>query len=86
MFPIAAAKVTGATREYRSRSFCPTCGSPLFDRFGDEFELHVGCLDAPDQLVPTYESWTIRREAWLPPFDVVIRHDRDRAGGGRTEP
>jgi hypothetical protein len=70
--------VSGQTREYRSKSFCPVCGSPLFDRFGDELELHVGCLDSIDQLVPTYECWTIRREAWLPPFELAHHFERDR--------
>ena len=86
VFPADAVTVTGETREFKTRSFCPTCGSPLFDRFGDELELHAGCLDAPDQLTPTYECWVIRREAWLPPFDVVNRYDRDRASEGRSDP
>jgi hypothetical protein len=78
VFPASAAKVTGETREYRTRSFCPTCGSPLFDLFGDEFELHAGCLDAPDQLKPTYECWVIRRESWLPAIDLAHHYARDR--------
>ena len=86
VFPADAVTVSGETREFKTRSFCPTCGSPLFDRFGDELELHAGCLDAPDQLTPTYECWVIRREAWLPPFDVVNRYDRDRASEGRSDP
>ncbi|WP_340116103.1 GFA family protein [Pelagibius sp. 7325] len=85
VFPLDAVTVTGETREFKTRSFCPTCGSPLFDRWDDEFELHAGCLDFPDQLTPTYESWTIRREAWLPPFDVAKRYERDRTAKGRTE-
>ena len=78
VFPSSAVTVTGETREYQTRSFCPTCGSPVFDRFGAELELHVGCLDATDQFRPTYESWTIRREAWLPPFDLAATYERDR--------
>ena len=78
VFPADAVTVTGETRQYKTRHFCPTCGSPLFDRFGEEFELHAGCLDAIDQIEPTYECWTIRREAWLPPFDVANRYERDR--------
>jgi hypothetical protein len=85
VFPSAAVTVTGETREYRTRSFCPTCGSPLFDRFGDELELHVGCLDALDQLTPTYECWMIRREGWLPPFDVAHHYERDRTTQGRSD-
>jgi hypothetical protein len=86
VFPMDAVTVTGETREFETRSFCPTCGSPLFDRWGDEFELHAGCLDAPDQLAPSYESWVVRREAWLPPFDGTVRYERDRPAKGRSEP
>jgi hypothetical protein len=39
-----------------------------------------------DQLRPTYESWVIRREDWLPPFDVARHYQRDREGKGRSEP
>ena len=42
--------VTGETREYKTRHFCPICGSPLFDRFGEEFELHQA-LRARPQLI-----------------------------------
>jgi hypothetical protein len=86
VFPTHAVIVTGETREFKTRSFCPKCGSALFDRFGDEFELQVGCLDEPDQLVPTYESWVVRREAWLPPFPVANHYERDRTGKGRGDP
>ena len=82
VFPAHAVTVTGETREFKTRSFCPTCGSPLLDRWGDDLELHAGCLDEPDRLTPTYECWTVRREAWLPPFDVAKRYDRDRTAEG----
>jgi hypothetical protein len=86
MFPSAAVTVTGATREFKTKSFCPTCGSPLFDRWGDETEVHLGCLDTPHALTPTYESWVIRRDAWLPPFAATRRYERDRTSHGHTEP
>ena len=86
VFPMHAVTVTGETRGFETRHFCPICGSPLFDRFGDEFELHVGCLDAPNQLKPTYECWVVRREAWLPLFDVKNRYERDRTREERREP
>lgn len=86
IFPAGAVTVTGATREYKGRHFCPTCGSSVFGRSGDEIEVNLGCLDAPSQVKPTYELWTIRREAWLPPFDVAHRYPRDRDGAGRGEP
>jgi hypothetical protein len=40
----------------------------VFGRSGDEVEVNLGALDAPDQLLPTYELWTLRRERWLPEF------------------
>jgi hypothetical protein len=85
VFPADAVTVTGATREYRTRSFCPTCGSPLFDRFGDELELHIGSLDDIDVFEPTYECWMIRREAWLPRFGVENRYEQDRTSTGRSD-
>lgn len=85
IFPEDAVTIDGETRDYRGRSFCPRCGSTIFSRSGDEIELHLGTLDAPDQLVPTYELWTIRREAWLPAFPHMNRYDKDRDGTGRAE-
>ncbi len=78
IFPLAAVTIDGETRDYRGRHFCPRCGSSVFARSGDEIEIHLGTLDAPDRLAPSYESWTIRREAWLPPFPVARRYERDR--------
>lgn len=78
IFPKEAVTVTGETRDYEGRNFCPRCGSSVFARSGDEVEVHLGTLDAPDQLVPSYEGWTIRREAWLPPFPVAERFEHNR--------
>lgn len=86
VFPAESVKVSGETRVFKTRHFCPDCGSPLFDRFGDELELSAGCLDEPNRLEPTYESWLIRREAWLPRFNVANRYEHDRIGKGRSEP
>lgn len=80
IFPEAAVTVTGDTRAYRGRHFCPACGSPVFGRSGDEVELNLGALDAPGQFTPTYELWTIRREDWLPPFPLAEHFERDREG------
>lgn len=85
IFPAEAVTITGETRSYRGRFFCPHCGSPVFGRSGDEVEVNLGSLDGPDRFRPTYELWTIRREAWLPPFPVAHRYERNREGGGRHE-
>jgi hypothetical protein len=78
VFPDGAVTIEGETRDFGGRHFCPRCGSSVFARSGEEIEVHLGCLDAPDQLMPTYECWTVRREAWLPSFPVTRRYDHDR--------
>lgn len=85
IFPEDAVTIECETRDYAGRFFCPRCGSSLFARSGDEIELHLGILDAPDQLMPTYESWTLRRESWLPPFPLKKRYERDRESEDRHE-
>jgi len=85
IFPADAVTVEGETRDFAGRHFCPRCGSSVFGRSGDEVEVNLGALDAPDQFTSTYELWTIRREAWLPPFPLVRRYERDREGTGRSE-
>ena len=85
VFPEGAVAVEGETRDYAGRHFCPRCGSSVFSRTGDETEVNLGSLDAPDQLRPTYELWTVRREAWLPPFPLARRYERNRDATGRSE-
>jgi len=85
IFPQDAVSIEGETRNYGDRFFCPRCGAPVFARSDDEIGVNLGSLDAPDQLKPTYELWTIRRESWLPPFPHTKRFDRDREGTSRFE-
>lgn len=85
IFPADAVSVTGETRDYRGRHFCPRCGSSVFARYGDEIELHLGAFDEPNRFEPTYECWTVRRESWLPPFPLAHHYERDRESGGRSE-
>jgi hypothetical protein len=85
IFPDHAVTIEGETGDYSGRHFCPSCGSSVFGRSGDEVEVSLGCLDAPDQLKPTYELWTIRRESWLPPFPLARHYERDRESKDRFE-
>ena len=85
VFPEDAVTIEGETHDYAGRHFCPRCGSSVFARTADEIEVHLGSLDAPDQLMPTYELWTVRRESWLPPFPLRRRYERDRDPRGRFE-
>ncbi len=52
VFPQDAVTIEGETRDYAGRFFCPRCGSSVFSRSADEIEVHLGSLDAPDQLKP----------------------------------
>ena len=85
IFPREAVTVSGATHAWAGRHFCPRCGSSVFGRGGDEVEVNLGALDAPDQFQPTYELWTVRREAWLPPFPLARHYQHDRESPGRLE-
>ena len=78
IFPQDAVTITGDTHNYAGRHFCPRCGSSVFARSGDEIEVHLGTLDAPNQLQPTYELWTVRRETWLPEFPLAKHYARNR--------
>jgi hypothetical protein len=77
--------IDGETRSYAGRHFCPCCGSSVFARTADEIEVHLGSLDAPDQMMPTYESWIVRRESWLPPFPLTRHYNHDRDATSRFE-
>lgn len=85
IFPEAAVKIEGETREYAGRCFCPRCGSSVFGRSSDEIEVSLGALDAPDQFQPTYELWIGRRESWLPAFPLRRRYPQDRDTTSRYE-
>ena len=86
VFPQEAVAVEGETRDHAGRFFCPRCGSSVFGRSADEIEVHLGSLDAPNQLTPTYELWTLRRESWLPPFPHMQHYERNRDAQSRAEP
>lgn len=85
VFPQDAVTVEGETSSYADRFFCPRCGSSVYSRSDDEIEIHLGALDEPDQLTPSYELWTIRRESWLPAFPLKKSYPRNRETQGRSE-
>jgi hypothetical protein len=73
----AAVDVAGETRDWESspgyvRTFCPSCGSRVVARNGPELEISLGSFDAPGELAPQYEVWTVRREPWLPSFGLPL--------------
>lgn len=85
IFPQDKVKVDGETRDYEGRHFCLRCGSSVYAQTDDEIEVHLGTLDASDQLVPTYECWTSRRESWLPALPNARQFQRDRDAKDRVE-
>ena len=85
VFPQDAVTVEGETRDYAGRFFCPNCGSSVFAQSDDEIEVHLGILDTPGQLTPTYECWTTRREPWLPKFPEMSGYESGRDTEGREE-
>ncbi|SMY07038.1 GFA family protein [Flavimaricola marinus] len=78
VFARANVRISGETRAYEGRHFCPRCGSSVFAQSDGEVELHLGALDAGQDPAPTYELWTIRRAPWLPVFAGNNLHDRNR--------
>jgi hypothetical protein len=84
IFPEDAVTIEGETGDYNGRHFCPQCGSSVFARFAEETEVHLGALNMIDQLVPTYECWTVRRESWLPAFPMNRRYKHDREATDRS--
>lgn len=76
-FAAAAVRITGATRQFRTRSarggaavrnFCPDCGGLVFG--GEvgrdtEFTIYAGSLDDPSLFRPTVAIFTQDRPAWV---------------------
>jgi hypothetical protein len=85
IYPETAVTIAGEARTFRDRSFCPTCGSPVYAHIGDEIGINLGAFDAPDQFRPTYELWTVRREGWLPAFPGMKPYKRNRESAKRGE-
>ncbi|MGB0913327.1 MAG: GFA family protein [Phaeobacter italicus] len=78
IFPASAVRVSGASRHYNGRHFCPTCGSSVFAETGEEIEIHLGSMANSDGLKPDYELWCTSREDWLPPFSGTTCYPKDR--------
>jgi hypothetical protein len=85
IYPAGGVKLTGGTVSHAlqngyTRHVCATCFSPICETQAgsDEIEVFLGVLDEPNRLTPTYELWTVRREAWLPPLPLASHYTRNR--------
>lgn len=77
-WPIHAFAMTGEFRTHSGRSFCPECGSRLFNLHDEDVEVKLGSLDeAPADLVPTQEGWIKRREPWLTAISGASQSSED---------
>jgi hypothetical protein len=69
-------KAVGETREFRLkadsgaevyRTFCPSCGTPLFarnERSPDVVGIKLGALDDPSEFQPKAHIWTSSAQPW----------------------
>ncbi len=72
VFPSDRVTMSGERRAWKTDYFCPRCGSQVFCRENaDEIELKLGAFDRTDLFMPTYETWTKRRESWLCTPDLI---------------
>jgi hypothetical protein len=81
VWPKARFEVTGETKGWDHRQFCPICGSRLFEASdeSDEVEIKLGALDdAPTGLTPIRELWTKRREPWMHPVSGAAQFTENR--------
>jgi hypothetical protein len=78
IFPKSRLTLSGTPAHYEStadsgnvmrRSFCPTCGTPLFSESSgrpDYFVVRAGVLDEPNLGRPASIVWTASAPAWSP--------------------
>lgn len=69
------------TPNYR-RHFCRACGSATYSTClsDDTLDLHIGTLDDPAALLPTYELWTEDAAGWVPRDGTWLSYPRERTG------
>jgi hypothetical protein len=61
------------------RSFCKTCGAPLFyenQNFPENIYIHIGSFDDPDQLPPDRHTWVSERITWHEIKDSLRQYDQ----------
>lgn len=85
VWPRLAYRGTGALSEFQGRGFCGTCGSRVVSLRDDEAEVMTGSLDTgPNDLIPPYEIWAPRREAWLHRLPWADQFEANRTDEGGT--
>lgn len=73
----------GSTRGVQ-RSFCGTCGSPLFyenQEYPNEVYISLGSFDQPEALPPDRHVWMSDRITWYQIGDDLPQHDQFSSTG-----
>ncbi len=72
-----------------TRTFCPTCGTPLTYRHGGrpaELDVTSASLDVPAAFPPTHHAWVAEGIAWARPTDGLPAHSHGNEGGMSAVP
>lgn len=78
IWPAAQVRLRGRLAIHAGRSFCPCCGSHVAHVSPHTVTVLLGTLDeAPNDLIPERELWTIRREPWAAPVPGAMQFERD---------
>ncbi|MFP6564558.1 MAG: GFA family protein [Myxococcota bacterium] len=78
-----AYRVEAENGNFVTRSFCGTCGTPLFSDLSGNPALYgvkVGTLDDPSAVTPAVHAWTVSAPAWSLPDDGLPRFERNPQG------
>ena len=77
-WPVGQVRLRGRLASHAGRSFCPSCGSHVAHLAPQTVTVLLGTMDeAPNDLVPERELWTIRREPWVAPVPGAMQFERD---------
>lgn len=73
------------------RSFCNTCGTPLFyenQGFPENIYIHIGSFDKPEALPPDRHTWVSERICWHKIKDELVQYEQLSNAGlaGNTPP
>jgi len=88
-FRLLSGKPTGfETIPGVTRSFCGTCGSPLFyenSDYPDEIYVGIGSFDRPSELRPDRHVWMTDNVSWHKIGDDLAQYDRFSGSGPASE-
>jgi len=72
------------------RSFCNTCGTPLFyenQNFFENIYIHIGSFDQPEKLPPDRHTWVSDRISWHEINDNLTQYEKlSNAGQSESTP